>query len=274
MGCLKLTYRPKNTLQVVKSERSREQKVEWMWMNVDPLAEEFSSWSPYNYVFNNPLKFTDPTGMAPEIVESPATDIWKLFKKEDGTYRAEKQHINDGKSDQIYLVMGEDGAATSMYQGVEAENNMSKDGISISDRDNGNTTMGVIKDATVDFWTSDEYRTRNARETMVNYVTSVVPAEGMVVGMLAQTAKLAQGSKWVYGGFKTSTKWANQLAKRGWTEKQITQAISKGKSFDAVNNVNKANKATRYVHPNSGQSVVIDNVTNELLHVGGKGFKY
>jgi len=50
--------------------------------------------------------------------------------------------------------------------------------------------------------------------------------------------------------------------------------VTKGKSFDAVNMVNKANSATRYVHPTTGQSVVVDNVTTELLHVGGPGFKY
>ena len=38
--------------------------------------------------------------------------------------------------------------------------------------------------------------------------------------------------------------------------------------------VNKANGATRYVHPTTGQSVVIDDVTKEFLHVGGKEFKY
>ena len=36
------------------------------WMNLDPLAEEFETYSPYNYAFNNPLRFTDPTGLAPE----------------------------------------------------------------------------------------------------------------------------------------------------------------------------------------------------------------
>ena len=77
------------------------------------------------------------------------------------------------------------------------------------------------------------------------------------------------GSSWVYGAFKTEAKWAGQLSKRGWTAEQITEAVTKGKSFDAVNMVNKANSATRYVHPTTGQSVVIDNVTKELLHVGG-----
>jgi hypothetical protein len=38
----------------------------------------------------------------------------------------------------------------------------------------------------------------------------------------------------------------------------FTEAVTKGKSFSAVNMVNKANAATRYVHPRTGQSVVID----------------
>ena len=82
------------------------------------------------------------------------------------------------------------------------------------------------------------------------------------------------GSSWVYGAFKTEAKWASQFSKRGWTAEQVTEAVTKGKSFEAVNMVNKANGATRYVHPTTGQSVVIDNVTKELLHVGGPGFKY
>ncbi|MCY1634877.1 hypothetical protein, partial [Marinifilum sp. D737] len=32
------------------------------WMCADPLSEEYSSWSPYNYTMNNPIKFIDPDG--------------------------------------------------------------------------------------------------------------------------------------------------------------------------------------------------------------------
>ena len=35
------------------------------WMQVDPLAEKYFGWSPYNYTLNNPLKFYDPDGRFP-----------------------------------------------------------------------------------------------------------------------------------------------------------------------------------------------------------------
>ena len=37
------------------------------WFVVDPLTEKMSSWSPYSYCFNNPVKFVDKNGMAPGL---------------------------------------------------------------------------------------------------------------------------------------------------------------------------------------------------------------
>ncbi len=37
-----------------------------LFVSVDPLAEQFQGWSPYNYTMNNPLNLTDPSGMGPE----------------------------------------------------------------------------------------------------------------------------------------------------------------------------------------------------------------
>ena len=36
------------------------------WMVVDPMADKYPSWSQYLYVFDNPLRLADPTGMAPD----------------------------------------------------------------------------------------------------------------------------------------------------------------------------------------------------------------
>lgn len=36
------------------------------WTSVDPLADLYPGYSPYNYALNNPLSLTDPTGTCPE----------------------------------------------------------------------------------------------------------------------------------------------------------------------------------------------------------------
>ncbi len=56
----------------------------------------------------------------------------------------------------------------------------------------------------------------------------------------------------------------------GWTPKMISEAL-RTKGVEACG---KNGPATRYIHPKTGQSIVRDNVTGEIFHVGGKGFVY
>ncbi len=63
------------------------------------------------------------------------------------------------------------------------------------------------------------------------------------------------------------------LGPRGWTVASINEAIATGVKVPCRNKAN-GNLATRYIHAVTGQSVVVDNVTNEVIHVGGPGFLY
>ena len=79
---------------------------------------------------------------------------------------------------------------------------------------------------------------------------------------------------WRLGSNHSAQQWQNKLAQCGWTLQQISEAIRNGQQFQAVNNVNPGNAATRYVHPATRRSVVVDNLTGEVIHVGGDGFVY
>jgi hypothetical protein len=61
-----------------------------------------------------------------------------------------------------------------------------------------------------------------------------------------------------------------QVAKRGWTEAQIREALE----THGIPIRGKKGPATRYIHPRTGRSVVVDDATGEVFHVGGDGFEY
>lgn len=79
---------------------------------------------------------------------------------------------------------------------------------------------------------------------------------------------------WKLGRNHSAQEWQDKMQQRGWTPDQITEAIQNGQRLPATNKVNPAHPATRYIHPTTGRSVVIDDATREVIHVGGDGFLY
>ena len=64
------------------------------WLSVDPLAEKYWSWSPYNYSLNNPIRYADPDGREPEdiIIRAKRNDETNF---RTNTYEALKSLTND-----------------------------------------------------------------------------------------------------------------------------------------------------------------------------------
>nr|WP_217425143.1 RHS repeat-associated core domain-containing protein [Flavobacterium sp. 7E] len=69
-----------------------------LWLNVDPLAEKVPAYGAYVYTFNNPIRFTDPTGMIAEpptgvdaedgAVHSDVSGKW-IYEKATTTWKGQ-----------------------------------------------------------------------------------------------------------------------------------------------------------------------------------------
>jgi len=91
------------------------------WTSVDPLADKYPGWSPFNYTLNNPLKYIDPDGFdvkdVQKLVKAIHNDLnkaWKNSFNNDGTVQEVSGAIVS-KNGNIYaknIIKGSSDAAT------------------------------------------------------------------------------------------------------------------------------------------------------------------
>jgi len=265
------------------------------WSVIDPMAEKYAKFTPYSYVANRPIIFIDPdgkdqvnynkedsysNGISTNYVDQNGRTVFETNDGRDDVYMVPPQMMNEFMNNiQFY-----NSSNSSYYNSIGWNDYWRSQFILVIPGNILNSFHSTTaRKAYIDYYFSGDLSdwTRFLfYEVGGQWCDPELVSLGLsfgVNGLNSISNAVRNGAteaKWIYGAFKSEAKWASQLSKRGWTPALVTEAITKGKSFNAVNMINKTNPAIRYIHPTTGQSVVKDKVTNELLHVGGPGFKY
>ncbi|MFZ1288494.1 MAG: RHS repeat-associated core domain-containing protein [Melioribacteraceae bacterium] len=87
------------------------------WLSVDPLADKYPGWSPYNYVMNNPLNIIDPNG-----------DSTFVLKNGNGTYTVNGGKLSGTDDDTGVYIKNADGTVTHVGNSLTTHSFFGDDG--------------------------------------------------------------------------------------------------------------------------------------------------
>ena len=267
---------------------------EWgRWGNMDPMVEKYYSLTPYDFVGGNPISRVDPNGRDWYQSTSGAV-VWRddnagqvtisdeVYKNIGASHSSQNMggdgYVNYYQNQVVSISSAAVDARQTVLNNPALAGRLLSTSSPLSERSQQGLMADVIHQGQSDF--INHPVTQATFDAMFFVATGGIEGgfslgKGLVQGLGRLLARETTSQPiWALGGFKSTARWTNQMAKRGWNNQQISQAIAQGKQYPAVNHINPGNPAIRYVHPQTSQSVVMDQVTKEILHIGGKGFSY
>ena len=237
-------------------------------MNGDSLAEKMPNWNPYAYTFNNPINFTDSTGMVPE-----GKDDWVEWTSTDGTKHF--TYDNDVKTVQDAVGKGYNDVSSVMesfhYSDESGMHHMRDDGyISTAD---GNV---------VDLHNNETYRTTDntffsKNKTGREQLLELGGAFGDFITLLGlvtlQPEIVAVGS--YIGNGTLIGELDNPFATQGFNESTITEgaskvALNRASSYLGKAGVNASRKVAGDNFVKSGANKVTESVIEGSIGIKTK----